>query len=152
MIRAPRHQSTRGLSVIEALIAIAILGIAFSGLLSWRQMILQQITRVEALEHDNRSRNNALALLADINPMTAPAGAFDLSAGETVSWQAIPLSTPSRSTAYPNGEGEFIVALYRLDVRVLAANGQASMFSMERVGWRPYDPSRETRMEHITQN
>lgn len=136
-----RQTHKRGLSAIEALIAIAILGFAFSGLMSWRQAILRQHQRVDTMEQENRQRNNAMAVLADINPMAAPSGALEISPGETVSWRASPLSTRSRSTAYPSGDGDFIVALYRMDVHIDADGAPVSAFAFERLGWRALDES-----------
>jgi prepilin-type N-terminal cleavage/methylation domain-containing protein len=133
----------RGLSLIEALIAIAILGIAFSGLLSWRQTILRQHQRLEAVERVNRASNNAAALLADVNPMAEPAGTRVISQEEVVSWQSTPLTTRRRSTAYAGGEGDFIVALYRMDVRIEGIGPEPSTFTFERLGWSSLDQSRD---------
>jgi general secretion pathway protein I len=145
MMPAQQKTSNRGLSVIEALIAVAILGIAFSGILSWRQAALRQHQRIETQEQVNRAQRNAMALLADINPMQQPAGAINMAPGESVAWNATALTRPRPAMTHNSGEHSFSVVLYRMDVRITGESGTPTLVSFERLGWAPIDEDKSLR-------
>jgi prepilin-type N-terminal cleavage/methylation domain-containing protein len=134
-----RRRGERGLSLIEALAAIAILGIAMSSLMAWRSALLRQHARISEAEAIATARTNALSLLSDVNPMATPEGTLDVSPGVRVSWTATPLTPSHRSVAYPAGEGAFRVALYRVDALVERPPMAPLAFSLERLGWASLD-------------
>lgn len=130
-----RRSGERGFSVIEALVAVAILGFALASLLGWRTSLLRQHERLQSVETDITAKRNALAVLTEVNPMAAPEGRLDISPGVALTWRATPLTPVRRSAAYPAGDGDHDVALYRMDVTLVRAGGAPIRFSIERVGW-----------------
>ncbi|MDX2233491.1 MAG: hypothetical protein NW200_03250 [Hyphomonadaceae bacterium] len=135
-MRRGRHN---GFSALEAVIAVIILGLALSALLSWRMDLARRQDRVSALQGDATAQRNALLVLREINPMATPEGVLDLSAQTRVTWRATAVTDRARSMAYPAGDGAFDVALYRIDATVNRAGEAPIGFSFERLGWTPRD-------------
>lgn len=143
----------RGVSLLETLIAVAILGVALSAVLTLRQSLTTQARALDARERAMTDTRNAIALLSDINPMATPDGARALSPGSTVTWRATllraaPPSTladerlttaPARTLSAMDGSLEPLVGLYRMDVRVLREEREIATFSIERLGWSASD-------------
>jgi hypothetical protein len=68
--------------------------------------------------------------------MAEPMGQRALSGQVAFAWVARPLSRPIRSVGYLQPEGEFDIALFRLDVRILRNRTLLKTFSTEQIGWR----------------
>lgn len=133
-MKSPRNA---GFSVIEVLVAVAILAIALIPIL----MLQTQTSRASQREQQIRAaitdQQNALAVLREINPMQQPTGAFVLSSTRTMSWNATPLSAIAPTIPRAGAQTSFDAALYRLNVEIRDAHGarQAS-FVVEQLGWR----------------
>lgn len=124
------HQS--GFSVIEALVAVAIVALAMLPLASLQGQVSRAAARQQQVQMRVSAEHNALALLRDLNIMTAPEGVRDLGAGLTLRWRAAPISRLVRGTS-----GEFDVTLFRVEASVEDANQRAvADFSVDQLGWR----------------
>lgn len=132
----------RGFSVLEALIAVAVLGIGLSALLGLRQTILRQMHAAATLETADTDIRNAMALIAEVNPMIEPAGTREISPRRIVRWRSERLTAMRRSKAYPAGDGSHDVALFRLHVTVVAQDDATVEYEVERLGWREADLTR----------
>lgn len=128
--------------MLEALIAVAVLGLGLSALLSLRQTILRQINAAAALEVADTDIRNAMALIAEVNPMIAPEGTRDISPERTVHWRAERITAVRRARVYPAGDGDHDVALFRLHVTVVVRDGVTAEYEVERLGWREADVAR----------
>lgn len=126
----------RGFSLLEALIAVAVLGIGLSALLGLRQAVLRQMHTVATLEAAETDMRNAMAMVADVNPMTTPEGVRKISASQSVRWRSDQITAVRRSRAYPAGDGDFDVALFRLHVAVVTRESVTAAYDVERLGWR----------------
>lgn len=126
----------RGFSLLEALIAVAVLGIGLSALLGLRQTVLRRLHTVTALESAETDMRNAMAMTADVNPMETPEGVRELSASQSVRWRSEQITAVRRSRAYPAGDGDFDVALFRLQVSVVTREDATAVYNVERLGWR----------------
>jgi len=127
----------RGLSVLEAMVAIAILAIAIAPLLEVQRQIARAHQRYDGAYQRMTLRSNAFAVLRDLNPMETPEGRLELAPDVEMRWNAAPISEEVLSTVYPNGDGQFNVALYAVEVEVAdKTSGLDNKFSVERMGWR----------------
>jgi len=135
--------NNRGFSLIEALIAVAILGLSLSALLALRHTVLKQLHIATTLEAADTDTRNAMAMVADVNPMKTPEGAREIRANQSVTWRAQRISSVRRTEAYPAGAGDHEVALFRLHVSVVTAGRTTAEYDVERLGWRDADVSRQ---------
>lgn len=127
----------RGFSLIEALIALIIAAMVLMAIFELQRQLSQDQVRYEQAIAAADRRRNALVLLRDINPTQRPSGAVPLSGGRVVRWTATPLTPPRINAAYPVGQGDYEMRLWRLNVRIDNARGQASdVFELDRLGWR----------------
>lgn len=126
-----------GLSTLEALVAVAVLGMALIPILAFQTQISQAYGRYNTLRERSELERNALAALRDLNPMERPDGRMSLGESQTVTWTSHPITIESRNTAYPVGDGDFFVAIYRIDaIMVDSVKEQQFSLSFERLGWR----------------
>jgi prepilin-type N-terminal cleavage/methylation domain-containing protein len=128
-----------GFSLLEALVAIAILGVALVPLLELQAQLARRAHAQAAIMAEASATQSALALLADLNPMARPQGAVE-TGSLRVTWRARPLSEPVRSTRAGQGEGAFIVRMYEVRATVTGGSDEPlAQFAFERVGWRSAD-------------
>lgn len=129
--------ASSGFSVMETLVAIAILAVALIPIL----MLQTQTSRASFREAQTRAaitdQQNALAILRDINPMLRPTGQIAMSDVRTVSWRASPLSAVTPTLVRGGAETSFDAALYRLNVEIRDAHGaRLASFAVDQMGWR----------------
>jgi general secretion pathway protein I len=125
----------RGFSLLEAIVALALLASVGMALLGWLNSSLIGLRRVQEVAAAQAAVRGALAYLETINPMATPEGETEL--GEwRVRWQAREVEPAREGAGYPSGVGLFDVGLY--DTRVwLERDGQAiEEFVLRQVGYR----------------
>ncbi|MEO0674994.1 MAG: hypothetical protein AAFY32_08320, partial [Pseudomonadota bacterium] len=77
----PRAVGTQaGFSVLEAIVAVALIAAAFLPLLALQTQLTRTAIAIERAEANLLARNNALALLQAINPGMRPAGSEEMGA------------------------------------------------------------------------
>ncbi len=124
-----------GFSVIEALVAVAIMAAAILPLATLQGQVSRTAARQQQMQASLAAERSAMAMLRDANMMEAPEGAFDLGGGSVLRWQARPISRAATTNA-----GGFSVALYAIDARVIDGNGREIVkFSVDQIGWRRAD-------------
>ncbi len=134
-----RRQS--GFSAIEALAALALVAVALIPLISLQSQVARSHARHRDLRIEATAIENAIALVREVNPMSAPRGALAIGENSTLTWRSVPIAPAVRTTRAGSGEGEFIVQLFRLDVETRDRNGRpTSAFSFEKLGWRALTP------------
>lgn len=121
-----------GFSVIEALVAVAIMAVAMLPLASLQGQVSRTAAQQQHLQARFAAERSAMAVLRDANMMAAPSGAFDLGAEFTLHWNARPISRTVRTNS-----GEFDVALFAVEASVSDANArEIARFSIDQIGWR----------------
>lgn len=135
--RRNKRKGERGLSIIEVLVVVAIIGVTLIPILQFQTQIARTTARYAEVEARASLQRNALVVLRDLNFMERPVGQVMLAEGQTLSWRSTPLTEEAQSTAHPIGDGDFRVILYRVDAEVGDARSSARVsFSIERLGWR----------------
>ena len=132
-----------GFSVIEALVAVAVIAIALLPLVALQMQVSRDHVRQRVVRAEIAAQCNALALLRDANIMDAPRGERDLGDGQNMRWAATPLSRLTRTTDRGTGDGEFDVVLYRVEVTIDLGEGAPFVFDVEQLGWRSAAASKD---------
>ncbi len=124
-----------GFSLLEAMIALAIAAVCLAAIMGLQQQFVQSQRRAEAATAAADLKTSALALIREINPDERPEGEIALPPNLAVRWTSTPLTEPKISAGFPNGDGQFTVTLYRLNVEITGANGASlQTFEVERMG------------------
>src|SRR5262249_29060709 len=119
-----RLRSDAGLSTIEVLVAVAVMGLALAPLIAVQSQISQTHARYQAAYLRATLHRNSLAMLKDLNPMAKPRGAIQLDPSRTLRWTSEAVTEVVRNADYPVGDGPYDVALYAVDAQVTDANAK----------------------------
>ena len=142
-----KQRRQAGFSVIEALVAIAVIAVALVPLVGLQIQVSRDHVRQRGVRAEIAAQRNALALLRDANIMETPQGERDLGDGQRMRWSATPLSRLTRTTDHGAGDGGFDVMLYKVVITIDPTgagvigdgvpNGTPFAFEVEQLGWRP---------------
>lgn len=122
----------RGFSVMEVLVAIALLSIAMLPLIQLQRTLADATFRVEAALERASARESALAYLASINISERPEGEMDLGKWRLI-WRSDLVAQEANPVGF-SGFSNFAVALYRVEARLVSDDMQFT-FSVDQVGW-----------------
>lgn len=119
----------RGFSLLEALVALVILGGAGMALFSWINVSLVSLQRVEDANARSEAIANVVEHMQSVNPMLAPRGTVDFGR-YTIDWDVQPVTNVVDGAAYPRGLSQYQLALYDAQVRA-AKPGDSSWFELK---------------------
>ena len=126
----------RGFTLLEAIVALVLIGTMGMALFGWINNTLLSLHRVQDAGAIAEAKLNALEFMATLNPMLRPAGQVSLGAYQ-VRWQAKPATAIQDNAGYPQGVGLFQLALYTTTVKVERADGEAWFeFALKQVGFK----------------
>ncbi len=112
--RPARHP--RGFTLLEAIVALALVAGLGGAIFVWVNQSLASVNRVNEVYAELEARRNMAQWLRMLNPMVQPSGRRDF--GDFVlEWSSKPLVGPVDQMGYPAGTGLYEVGLY--EVRML---------------------------------
>lgn len=129
-------ESESGFSVLEAMIAIAILAAALIPLLTLQGQFIRSVESFERADVRLEVRDSALTLLNSLNLMDYPNGTLDLGRAQ-MTWRATLAGPAKMSRGDAGTEGRFEMALYDVNVTLTHETNQTETFSVRGLGWRP---------------
>jgi general secretion pathway protein I len=136
MDRARQH----GFSLLEAIVALAIIALALVPLLGFVAQSLDAVYRAGDAQLRATVLTNAVDALRGVNPMLEPQGEIDLG-GPRLRWAARAIVQPMPNSSQPTGFGAFNVALYDIDAQVLRGDGSPWFaFDLRLAGYRRTAP------------
>jgi len=131
----PMRPDARGFTLLEAIVALAILAAGTMALFAAVNGALRSIERAEAATRLDTATENAVALLETINPMQQPEGEEALG-DYRLRWRAVILAGPTDALTDYSRPGLYEVALYNIDVELWREAALQSRFALRRAGWR----------------
>lgn len=130
-----RHPREEGFSVLEAMVAIAILATGLLPLLALQGRFVETVEQLEHAEQSLSAQANALSLIQTINMTETPRGEIAFT-NYTVRYEAkaIRQSQPARGNAA--SPGRFELTLYDVDYEIIYVSGRKESFKVRQFGWR----------------
>ncbi|WP_025738705.1 PulJ/GspJ family protein [Salinivibrio socompensis] len=126
-------RAMHGFTLIEVLIALAILSASLATVLGMFSQGQQNTAKVSQVYQITRQQNNIFNALQQINPAQKQQGTQQLGA-VTYQWQAAPIS-PLAPVRSEDGTGTQYVQLYKITVDY-QYKGQSHQFAFEKLGWQ----------------
>lgn len=111
-----------GFTLLEAMVAMVIIGGVGMTLFSWINASIVSLRRVEDANARSAATANVIEFMQSINPMQSPVGRTDLGA-YSLQWSAKAQAAPIDGTEYPRGLSQFQLALYDTDVQARQLDG-----------------------------
>jgi general secretion pathway protein I len=125
----------RGFSLLEAIVALALIATSGIAIYSWINSSLISIYRAQENTKTQLAVGNSLEYLQTINPAEKESGTFNI-ANTVMTWQATPISKIEDGAGYPGGQSLYEIGLYELHVS-LTQNGQPlTEFKVNQVGYK----------------
>ncbi len=125
----------RGFSLLEAVVALAILAAAGLALFAAMSQSMQMVGRAEDARTADAAMRNALAWVEQLNPMESPTGELQFPP-YTVSWTSSLLEPVRPSATGYLAPGLHDVGLYRLDLTLRRDGALVREFDVRRIGYR----------------
>jgi Tfp pilus assembly protein PilV len=132
-----RRQGVRegGFSALEAIVAITILAVGLVPLAGLQARTKADLAQIDRSLDRMEWRQEALVLLAGVNPMQESRGSWRLSDGATVSWAAAPVSAVRPALGADGAPSDTNVAIYR--IRLERQSDVADVMEIDAIGWAP---------------
>ena len=125
----------RGFSLLEAIVALAILAAAGLALFAAMSQSLQMVGRADRAREVDAGLRNALAWMERVNPMEDPQGEQDLGAFE-LRWSAEPIEPPRDGATGTIRPGLYEIGLYRTTLQLWRDGALEREAVVHRVGYR----------------
>ena len=123
-----------GFSLLEAIVAITLLASVGGALLVWVNVLVSGIGRIEQSTEIDRVTAQSLAAIELINPMREAEGRLRL--GEyAMSWESSLIVGPNRVVNRFGSPGDYVAALYELEVEVYQGRRSVSRYKVRQVGY-----------------
>lgn len=133
---AGRARLQAGVSLLESIVALAVVGIVGTVLFTWAVSMQRSLASVQEQTARREAVLNALEFLKTINPMERTEGSQQLGRYQ-IRWRASEAAPPTDAVEYPTGIGPYRVALYRTHVIVDLDDRPAwHQFDVKQVGYR----------------
>ena len=125
-----------GFTLIEAIVALVLIGTTGMALFSWINNNIITLNRVQEINAENAATTNAIEYMNSVNPMLKPEGKADLGS-YLLSWKVESTTDPRDGANYPSGIGLYQLVLCQTKVTVKKQGGQYWFdFSLQQVGYK----------------
>jgi general secretion pathway protein I len=124
-----------GFTLLEAIVALAILAAGGMALFAALNTSLRSIERVDAAARRDTATQSALSRIETLNPMLQPTGDEPLGDGR-MRWTATPIEAPRDGLTDYLQPGYYEVGLYRVEVELLSGTQVDHRFVVRKAGWR----------------
>lgn len=129
------HRDHHGFTLLEAIVALAILAAGGMALFAALNTSLRSIERVDAAARRDTATQSALSRIENLNPMLQPTGDEPLGDGR-MRWTATPVEAPRDGLTDYLQPGYYELGLYRVEVELLSGTQVDHRFVVRKAGWR----------------
>lgn len=129
-----RSSRPAGFSLLEAIVAMAILASAGLALFAAMNQSVRMVERAEAARERESAQRDALAWIQTVNPALEPSGEVQL--GDVLlHWKSEPVEPPRDAAAGYLRSGLYRVGLYRMHLQLERDRQPLAEFDVRRVGY-----------------
>ena len=133
---APGARNSRGFSLLEAVVAMALIAGVGMALFAWINSNIEALARVQDANSRAAATANVLEFMSTVNPMSTPDGKADLG-GYRMTWKAAAVTAAQDGTNYPSGMGIYQFALYDNLIAIEKTDGTPWFnFTLRQVGYK----------------
>ena len=133
---ACRKKTIRGFTLLEAIVALAIIGITLVPVMSFLVSASRQLSSAADSNSRATAQATALAYIETLNPLLNPVGEVELSEVMSLQWTSIALVEPN-SEARPGARlSGFRLGLYRVEITVLRNREAWFNFDVRKIGYQ----------------
>lgn len=128
-------KGSQGFTFIEAIVAMAIVGMAALPILLLISQSLDQLTRAADANERASAMQSAIAIIDPINPMNTPSG--EISMGTiSFTWTSEALVAPNDGPQIGAGLAGYIVGFYSVKIDMTKMENPWFSFDMRKVGYK----------------
>lgn len=130
-----RAQGQAGFTLLEAIVAMALVAAAVLPLYAFFSRSLDGLYRAAEANRESQASLTALAFLSGLNPMERPSGE-DVLGPLRLRWRSREIVPATDSIGYPRGIGLYQVALYEVTGEILQDGRVRSTVAIRLIGHR----------------
>lgn len=117
------HHASRGLALLEVVVALVVIASFGAALFTWSGQTLQMARRATEAMDDAALERNVTELAVTLNPAQRPEGRLQ-TAAHTIEWRATEQRPRLDHIRHPQGVSPYAVTLYQVRFRILSPSGQ----------------------------
>jgi len=133
------NASQTGFSLLEALVAVALISAAFLPLLALQGQLSRTVVAMERAEDRVKNMTSALSYLRVVNPSLQNDGQQRIGDAQ-LTWAAQPISEERAVLDVSGSPGRFVARLYDIHATLAYEDGRQAAFTVRAMGWRPTAP------------
>lgn len=127
-----------GFTLIEAIVAMAILGAAMLPIMALLSQSINQIHKIAESNAQSAAKNSALSVIDPINPMETPNGEIDMGDFNLV-WSSELIVPPNKEIKIGTGLAGYKVSFYLVKVELFKKNKPWFYFTARKLGHKRFE-------------
>lgn len=134
-VMSPRAGAAAGFTLLEAVVALALVAVATLPLYAFFSRSLDGLYRAAEVNRESETKLSAIAFLSGLNPMERPSGE-DTLGNLRIRWTSQERVPATDVIAYPRGMGIHQAALYDLTAEILDGPRVRATLELRLIGYK----------------
>jgi prepilin-type N-terminal cleavage/methylation domain-containing protein len=134
-IRQRRVRRSAGFTLLEAIVAVAIVGLALVPIVSFLSLSANELIKAGEANERSFATQAVVALLDSVNPGTDASGSLPVNDRISVSWESEVLVRPGQQIVSNSGLPNRHLGFYKMHVIVTRAGDRWFDFDLRKVGY-----------------
>ena len=131
-----RRRHVSGFTLLEAIVALTIVGITLVPVMSFLINASQQLRFAADSNQRAASQRTALAYIETMNPLSDPEGKVDLSERVSLRWASTTLAEPNSQARLGARLGAYRIGFFLVTVTVVRGSDEWFSFEVRKIGYQ----------------